>query len=443
LIKKLARIFFRKQEKLIAYEKQNNKVCMVVWNTFVTDARVTKEAMTLISAGKDVTVIAIHEPGKTKENEVKNGIKIHRVSRKPALAEELKTNYLKNDTTLKNKASNSNIVIRKSVQLYRKLNKLSYLICKKALAVQGKLAIKLLINYRFFKAAYKENAGAYQSHDLNTLIPVYLVSRLRGTRLVYDAHEVSTDRAGWKNKRYWAFVEKRLMRAADAAITTNDIRADYFVEHYQVPKPLVIRNMPEYQEVKKSKLIHQVLNLEEGEKIILYQGGIQRERGLENIIKAAQYIENGKVVFIGSGQLKPTLEKMVDELGVKDKVHFINAVPMEELLNYTASADIGLQVLQNTCFNHYSADSNKLYEYLMAGIPVVCSNLPDMKKIIEEEDAGTVVNEESPVDIAKAVNELLADEQRLKQVKENALQSSKKYHWGIDKNQIIKAYYYS
>lgn len=416
---------------------------MVVWNTFVTDARVTKEAKTLIDAGKDVTVIAIHEPGKTKVNEVKDGIKIHRVSRKPALVEELKTTYLHTDNKLKNKASDKNIFIRKSFQVYRKINKLSYLLCKKALSIQGKLAIKLLINYRFYKAAYKQNAGAYQAHDLNTLIPVFLVSRLRGTRLVYDAHEISTDRAGWKNKRYWAFVEKRLMRKADAAITTNDIRADYFVEHYDIPKPLVIRNMPEYQVVKKSKLIHQVLNLEEGEKIILYQGGIQRERGLENIVKAAPYIERGKVVFIGNGHLKPTLEKMAHDLGVKDKVHFMNAVPMEELLNYTASADIGLQVLQNTCFNHYSADSNKLYEYLMAGIPVICSNLPDMKKIIEEEDAGTIVNEESPIDIAKAINELLSNEQRLTQVKKNALQSSKRYHWGIDKKQIIEAYYYS
>jgi glycosyltransferase involved in cell wall biosynthesis len=416
---------------------------MVVWNHFVTDARVTKEAKTLIEAGKNVTVIAINEPGKTLENEIKNGITIHRVSRKPFGIDKLRSTYLKIESYLKNKEQNSKNINKYYFLLNRKINKLGFIIVKRLLSFQGKMTIKYLINYRFLNAARKENAGVYQAHDLNTLIPVFLVSRMKGTRIVYDAHEVSTDRAGWKNKTLWEFVEKKLMRKVDVTITTNNTRAEYFEEKYNIPKPIIIKNMPEYQRVKRTKLIHSKLKLNEEEKIILYQGGLQRERGLENIIQTSRYIDTGKVVFIGNGHLKSTLKEMVNELSLNDKVYFIDTVPMEELLNYTASADIGLQVLLNTCFNHYSACSNKLFEYLMAGIPVVCSNLPEMKKVVEDSNSGIVINQNSYLEIANAVNELLSNEKKLTQMKKNALCYSENCHWNINKGLLIKNFHFS
>lgn len=396
---------------------------MVVWNTFETDARVTKEATSLIQAGKDVTVVAVHQPNRTLRKETTKGISIVRVDR----------TVRKRETSASNTTSNrGNITVKPSVS---KLSKI-----KKSVRSFFRFVPQMVINVRFFLEAYSQNAGIYHAHDLNTLIPVYLASRLRGAKLVYDAHEVSTDRAGWKNKRYWEFVEGFLIRRAEKVITTNLTRAEYFKKVYHIDLPFIIRNVPPFEQITHSDKLRHVCHISSDEPIILYQGGMQRDRGIENMIKVIPLVKTGKFVFLGNGKLKGELISLVEEMGLQERVYFLEAVPNDELLEYTSSATIGLQLLINTCFNHYSACSNKLNEYMMAGIPVVASDLPEIRRVVDEFQTGILVDPENLKEIANAINLLLDDKDFYQQCKNNTILAAKKNNWESERLELIRIY---
>ncbi|WP_078429738.1 glycosyltransferase family 4 protein [Alkalihalobacterium alkalinitrilicum] len=429
----IKRVVFRNKELINRYGENNNKVCMVVWNTFETDARVTKEAKSLIKGGKQVTVVAVHQPNRTKREEVKDGIHIVRVDRSIRKASD----SVSNQSTAKqfrptqaNVKSNTNSKTpqRRSANPLKMLKK--YLV----------FVPKTVVNVRFFTNAYRQKAGVYHSHDLNTLIPTFLVSRLRGAKLIYDAHEVSTDRAGWKNIWFWEKVESFIIKKADQVITTNETRANFFKERYNIKKPWIIRNVPPYEELLNSNRIRDEFNIPNDEPIILYQGGIQRERGIENMVKVIPRVKKGCFVFIGNGALKPTIMELAHELSVNDRTIFVGAVPNEILLTYTASADIGLQLLQDTCFNHYSACSNKIHEYIMAGIPVVSSDLPEMRRLIDTTDTGILVDPENLEMIADAINRLLNDHDLYQRLKENTKEAAKLHQWENEEVTLLELY---
>jgi glycosyltransferase involved in cell wall biosynthesis len=196
-----------------------------------------------------------------------------------------------------------------------------------------------------------------------------------------------------------------LIRKPDEVIFTTYTRARFTADKYNIELPEVIGNVTDIPEKIKQMDLRRALDLNNGVKIALYQGGIQLGRGLEQLIdadlnngvKIALYqggIQLGRgleqlidaapllspnivLVLVGDGRLRPVLEARVETLNLSERVKFTGRVPLDELLGYTACADVGLQILQNMCFNHYSTDSNKLYEYLTVGVPVVASDFPE------------------------------------------------------------------
>jgi len=366
------------------------RVCMFVYNNMLHDARVRKEARTLSEAGYEVTVLAVREPGPTLREETVHGFRILRISRPrpPAL---------------------------------------------KVLDTATRLPLyplrRVVVFVRFLRAALRTKADVYHAHDLNTLLMAWTASRLRRVPLIYDTHEVETARAGTK-LRWWAcFLERALIHRADRVICTNQTRAAYTQRRYGIPPPTILRNLPAYIEPPPSKLIHERLHLPSEAKVVLYQGGIQPERGLEQLLSAAPLIQGGLVVLVGSGRLKPALQQQARAQGLQDRVFFHDAVPVDELPRWTASAYLGLQILQNTCFNHYSSLSNKLLEYLMAGIPVIASDLPEMRRVIEDTGAGLLIDSSDPRQIADAANRLLADEGLREVMSEKAKAARRRYSW--------------
>src|SRR5690606_40482492 len=99
-------------------------------------------------------------------------------------------------------------------------------------------------------------------------------------------------------------------------------------------------------------------------------------------------------------------------LQLEQPVRFIPTVALPELPSYTASADIGVQPIENTCLNHYTTDSNKLFEYVQAGLPVVASDLPEIRRVVREHDLGVLVPEGNSVALAAALRDLVGDEDR-------------------------------
>lgn len=358
------------------------KVCMFVWNNLINDARVKREASALAEEGYDVTVICTKDVN-TVEEEIIEGFKVKRV---------------KETSTL-----------------------------------------QVIIN--MIRKGNREEFDIYHSNDLKTLPQGYICSKiLRNKKLIYDAHEIETSRTGHKGKIKY-YLEKFLVKKIDKMIMTTDARAEYNSRLYNVEKPEVIHNYPLIKERDYSKFnLYEIASIPRNEPILLYQGGLQPGRGIEKIIEAIPGFKKGITVIIGNGKSKAEIVKLIESIGVQNKVRFIDTVSSEDLLYYTQHAYLGFQVLQNTCFNHYSALSNKLLEYTMMEVPVIASDFPEMLKVVNEERVGICIDTSNVNNIVNAVNYLIDNEGQYKTLKRNCKQAKLKYNWNNEKKKFCNIY---
>jgi len=144
-------------------------------------------------------------------------------------------------------------------------------------------------------------------------------------------------------------------------------------------------------------------------------------RGCENLVAAMQSVPNAVLAFLGGGNLREQLSSMSDRLGLSDRVRFLPPVPPGELRGYTASADVGITLLEPTCLNHFFARPNKLFEYAFAGVPVLAANLPEIRSVVKGLDLGAIVDSSDPGDIARGINAMIRDRPRLARWSANCL----------------------
>lgn len=223
--------------------KTYNSVAMMVWNEFVNDARVLKEANTLQSNGYRVTVNALKLKNETPVSEAHcSGIKVKRISGKKPKG----GNHQKSQLTAFIKASS-----------------------------------QLLAMVKMMVSVARSKPDIIHAHDIEVLPAAWLASKFAGALLVYDAHEISTSREGFQSLRKWiGWVEKILMPRTDATITTTEMRAKYFSRAYGIPRPTVLQNRPSYYETRRSTRIRDELSLPQAWPIVLYQGGYRLGEGL-------------------------------------------------------------------------------------------------------------------------------------------------------------------
>ncbi|MNO55226.1 D-inositol 3-phosphate glycosyltransferase [compost metagenome] len=398
------------------------RVAMIVWNEFLNDARVLKEAQTLQRAGYEVKVFALHTPGVTcQQEQLKDGIGVFRVARSP-LWRWRKGKAVPDKAVHTNKAQGPIGKLTFRHQLLRLI----------ARAWTHTALLWHMVRYR---------AHLVHAHDVNTLPTAWLAARLSRARLVYDAHEISTSREGYESfRRLVGFVEKRLMPKADGSITTTDARAKYFARAYGVVRPTVLQNRPRLTYCEQSNRIREELGLKAPWPIIVYQGGLQQGRGLDKLIRTAKDVPNAYFVLIGGGRLTQSLIQLCEELGLQQRVHFIPTVALSELPKYTASADIGVQPIENTCLNHYTTDSNKLFEYLIAGLPVVATDFPEIRRIVRNNDVGILVPANNPPALAHALNQLVTDIELRKRLASNASSIATTLNWEEQEARLVHLY---
>jgi glycosyltransferase involved in cell wall biosynthesis len=302
--------------------------------------------------------------------------------------------------------------------------------------VRGSIILNMI------KKGMQKNYDIYHSNDLNTLPQGFICSKLRfkKRKLVYDSHEVQTSRTGY-DSGFYGKMESFFIDKINAMIVENHTRAKYNEDLYGF-YPNVVHNYPFKQDIYENETlsIHKILGLPEGEKILLYQGGIQTGRGLDKLVQAAPLFNEGTLVFIGDGRIKPELERMVNEMDLNHKVKFLPKVNLSDLPKYTKNAYLGFQVLNNVCFNHFSASSNKLFEYIMSHVPVVACSFPEIKRVVEGEHVGLCVDSHNHVEIANAVNVLLENEILRNEMSENCKQAKLKYNWEVEKENLLTIY---
>ena len=204
-----------------------------------------------------------------------------------------------------------------------------------------------------------------------------------------------------------------------------------------------ITQVPEPAETIAQQLqtrIRDELQLSDPWPIIVYQGGLQQGRGLERLVSAMRLVRNAYLVLIGGGRLAGPLQWQVRQEGIADRVRFIPTVPLSKLASYTASADIGVQPIENTCLNHFTTDSNKLFEYMMAGLPVVASNLPEIRRIVHNGDFGLLVRPGDTDALATALSKLVDDPALRATLGANALKAAMGSNWDAQETKLRDLY---
>nr|WP_298113606.1 glycosyltransferase family 4 protein [uncultured Pseudomonas sp.] len=399
------------------------RVAMLVWNEFRNDARVLKEAQTLQAAGYHVTVFALHTPGVTAEQQtLDDGVEVVRVARSPLWRLHKRKASAAPDVSV---AAASDGPIGR-LGLVRQVLR---------------IIARFWTHFGLLWRMVMHNADIVHAHDVNVLPTAWLAAKLSGAKIVYDAHEISTSREGYSSFRNLvAGVERFLMPRVQGAITTTDARAKFFARAYGIARPVVLQNRPRFQPLKASNRIREELGLSEPWPIILYQGGVQQGRGLERLVRVAAQVPDTYFVFIGGGRLDGSLRSIAAELGLEGRVRFIPTVALAELPFYTASADIGVQPIENTCLNHYTTDSNKLFEYVQAGLPVVASDLPEIRRVVREYDLGLLVPAGDSKALAAALNCLVADVDKRRFHARQSLKAVAALSWEQQEGELLALY---
>lgn len=408
------------------------KVCMTVWNEFLTDARVTKEAETLVSAGFAVTIIAIHTEGRTKAHEFhSSGFEVVRVAKRVPRLIHLIFFPGQHFRAWKNRPHGG----KPEKSLPTPPPALTPV--RRFLSAIG-MAVG---SWRMLRAAMKTRADVYHVHDVNTLFVGWLASALRRKPFIYDAHEISTDREGYRGiARLVHFLERNLMPRAAATITTTEMRAEHFHVEYGVRKPIVLQNRPRFQEIPERKRLRLELGIGKDRFVVLYQGGLQAGRGLRNLVRVAERVPDADFVLIGGGRQALTLAELISRKDLDARVHMIPTVQLAELPNYTADADIGIQILRNTCLNHLTTDSNKLFEYIMMGLPVVASDFPEIRKVVDSNRLGILVDPENIDGIVSAIRLMIDNKDFREGCRSRCMEVARLWSWEAQEQELAALY---
>ena len=383
-------------------------ISMLVLGDALTDLRVLREATALAEAGFAVSIVDIQ-------------------SEKTVTAEEYVSDVCLKHILMSNK--------------FISTRRWSFLI-----------AAQLFIRSIF--RLIETKADIYHAHDASALPACFIASLLCRKQLVFDAHELPlSERPLSEMSRSQCWLHKVLtvllrciVPYCAGLITVSPPIADEIRTRYHIRQVSLVRNTPKYQIVARSDRLHQYLGLDPKTRIALYQGVLHSERGLKQLISAAAFLEQDNVIIMmGNGPIEmiSELTSLIAHKGVADHVKIIPAVPYEELLSWTISANIGLIIYPpNYSLNVQMCLPNKFFEYLMAGLPVLASQLDAVGEAIRTYDVGQVVSSLEPAVVGAAINAMLADHNALARMQHNALEAAKQeFNWEKEKERLLHLYH--
>lgn len=327
----------------------NKKIIVSVISDIVTDQRVQKECNTFHKMGYDVLVVG-------------------RKSKRTFVLKELEYKVIRFPT-----------LFRRGALMY------------------------LVFNTQLFFFLLFKNADVLWANDLDTLLPNFVISRVKKIKLVYDSHEYFTLSVyKTSSRKIWQRLENFLFPKLKNIITVNNSIKNVYEKKYKIPVT-VIRNVP-YKTIHKKSF--QKLSLPPDKKILVMQGiGLNENRGAEEAVLTMQFLpDNFNLYFIGSGTVLNKLKQMVQDLNLSSKISFIDVLPYKEMMEYTTQCFLGLIFEKIDVTDHHRfALPNKFFDYINAGVPVLSSRAIEIQLLIEEYQVGDVINNFEPAEIAAKI----------------------------------------
>jgi glycosyltransferase involved in cell wall biosynthesis len=243
------------------------------------------------------------------------------------------------------------------------------------------------------------------------------LQRLRsrhGGRTIYDCRDILLRSGTYENmprfrRHVLELAERRWARACDGIITVNESYADIAQRIFRTERPAVVMNCPERWEppTPRPNRIREALGLPPSVDVILYQGSLKTDRGIEESLQAVLLVPNACLVLLGFGPDREHYRELAATDRYRGRLHVLDAVRPQELLEWTASADVMVMAIQGSSLNHRFTTPQKLFEALAAGVPVVASDLPGMAPIVRATRSGELCDPASPASIAAALCRIL------------------------------------
>jgi glycosyltransferase involved in cell wall biosynthesis len=297
-------------------------------------------------------------------------------------------------------------------------------------------------------------SDAWHGHDLSGLGAAIEARRLHGGAVVYDSHEIFTESGAHALRARWIRSllergERRWAAEAAALVTVNDALATELGRRLPVRRSVVVHNCPPRWSPPPDRpdLLRAAAGIPEDSPVALYHGGFSLHRGIEQLAAAILEpgLERAHAVCLGYGGQRENLRAMAAEPRFGGRLHVLDAVPPRELLPWVASADIGVMAIQRSTLNHWLSTPNKLFECLAAGVPVVVSDFPEMRRVaLEDPDGplGAVCQPADVPDIARAIRSILdlpADERAA--LRARCLRAAhERWNWETESAKLLALY---
>lgn len=237
-------------------------------------------------------------------------------------------------------------------------------------------------------------------HSLPVLPIGVFVRLLTGATLVYDTHELETETAGstLTRRRLGRLVERLCMPFVALTVVVSPGIEKWYRQRYGIEHVVTVLNAPRYRQAISSP---RTLLEDASAKVVLYQGVLGKGRGLERLIQSSSMLKEAgyDLVLLGYGSMA---EELLD-LSRTMPFHVVPAVPPDVLLDHTASASVGVCLIEDICLSYHLSLPNKLFEYAMARVPVIATNLPEILNVLDTWQVGTCIDGWDPADILAAV----------------------------------------
>ncbi|MBC7885451.1 MAG: glycosyltransferase [Saprospiraceae bacterium] len=288
-------------------------------------------------------------------------------------------------------------------------------------------------NLRLFFYLLFRKVDIIYSVDLDTIAPCALINILRSKKLIFDAHEYFTETPELLHrlfvKKFWQLIGNIFVPTADLHITVNEslaiILANIYHRNFEI-----IYNVP--------ALSSNDVPIIAKKPYILYQGVLNKGRGIKEMTEAMDYIEDIDLYIIGEGDLSDSLKNIVAKSNSRNKIHFLGWLLPDEIKKYTLGATLGLNLLDGRSQSYYYSLANKFFDYMHAEVPSVNMNFPEYSKIIKKFNVGMMIRIMDKKEIASSINMALNTPGFLDNLKNNCQVAKLVFNWQHEEEKLKK-----
>jgi glycosyltransferase involved in cell wall biosynthesis len=290
----------------------------------------------------------------------------------------------------------------------------------------------LEFNIRLFFYLIKNRPDIIYACDPDTLLGSTFYKKLFGRKGIYDAHELFSETPEINDRKFvkwiWTHIEKSCVRYMDLHLTVNQVLVKRLTDKLKV-KFSCIRNVPFKQDSPLNKV---------RDAIILYQGVLNKGRGIEALITMMEHLPQYKLLIAGDGDIANELKEQATSSYAHQNIKFLGKLSPDELKKVTLKARWGYNLLDGSSENYYLSLANKFFDYMAAGVPSINMNFPLYKSYVEQFSCGILLNSIEPFLLAETIKVIDQQKASYNKLVSNSILAHQILNWENEEKELIK-----